>query len=57
MDERRLTKEIYEADLDGNQIEVVLDIDQDYPKPASVYEQFHENRSTRYVRIVGSGRT
>jgi hypothetical protein len=57
IDERRLTKEIYEADVGGNagwgrprltfldQIGEVLGEGpgQEYPKPASVYEEFDDS--------------
>jgi hypothetical protein len=60
MDERRLTKEIYEADVGGtagrgrlrrtfvDQIGEVLEKSKEYPKPACVYEDFDDSgRSER----------
>jgi hypothetical protein len=64
MDERRLTKEIYEAVVGDNagrdQIEEVLEkgqVKSTYPKPASVSEEFDDSRrSERCGRIVARER-
>jgi hypothetical protein len=63
MDERRLTKEIYEADLGGNDgrgrprrtfIDQIGPVfrqgpGQKYPKPVSVYEEFDKVEEAKYA--------